>query len=432
MAPVTVLIPLGGLGTRFAKEGYLQPKPFINVLGKPMILWVLDSLKLCANDAVVIVYDPSFIPPKFWEPIASAYPNLVLVELDGPTRGAAETVMLGLSGVPRALRERPVMLIDGDTFYEEDIVSQYREVSTTTNAVFYFVDTQPQPLYSYIVFDDSARISQVKEKVKISDHANTGCYCFMRGVELESQCRALLEAGATQLSQDAVGEYYTSGVIARMIDEGHAFRALRVDASRMHVLGTPAQLRSFCTSWRLQPTLRICFDLDHTLVTAPRVSGDYSTCEPIPENIAYCRQLYEQGHTIIIATGRRMRTHKGNVAAVVADVGQITLKSLQDCGIPYHEISFGKPYAQFYIDDLAVSAFTDLPKAIGFYAGSPMCARSGGGGGAAPTPPPPLPPPPAEERRPSRGRAVSSAWVAAVAGVGLGVAIGIRIGKGAK
>ena len=35
-------------------------------------------------------------------------------------------------------------------------------------------DTQPKPIYSYIVFDPaSRRITQVKEKVKISDHANT-------------------------------------------------------------------------------------------------------------------------------------------------------------------------------------------------------------------------------------------------------------------
>ena len=34
-------------------------------------------------------------------------------------------------------------------------------------------DTQPKPIYSYIVFDPaSRRITQVKEKVKISDHAN--------------------------------------------------------------------------------------------------------------------------------------------------------------------------------------------------------------------------------------------------------------------
>jgi choline kinase len=153
----------------------------VNVLGKSMILWVIDSLKLRPDDALVIVYDPGFIGKKYWEPVCSAHPCVSLVELPGPTRGAAETVLLGLRGISRALRSRPVMLVDGDTFYEEDVVSGYRDICATCNGVYYFDDTQPRPLYSYIVFDASRRISQVKEKVKISDHANTGCYCFMRG-----------------------------------------------------------------------------------------------------------------------------------------------------------------------------------------------------------------------------------------------------------
>ena len=39
-----MMIPLGGLGSRFQKEGYTRPKPCVQVMGKPMILWVLDSL----------------------------------------------------------------------------------------------------------------------------------------------------------------------------------------------------------------------------------------------------------------------------------------------------------------------------------------------------------------------------------------------------
>jgi len=145
--PLTIMIPLGGVGSRFqkvhlrrniqldpplpnpapiiAQEGYASPKPFVNVLGKSMILWVIDSLKLRPDDALVIIYDPGFIARKYWEPICSAHKCVSLVELPGPTRGAAETVLLGLRGINRALRSRPVMLVDGDSFYEEDIVSAY-------------------------------------------------------------------------------------------------------------------------------------------------------------------------------------------------------------------------------------------------------------------------------------------------------------------
>merc|ERR1712087_242762 len=91
------------------------------------------------------------------------------------------------------------------------------------------------------------------------------------------------------------------------------------------------------------------------------------------------------GH-IIIATGRRMRTHKGNVAAVVADIGEVTIRTLRTLRIPYHELSFGKPYAQFYIDDLAVSAFRDLHRETGFYPGSSRCTPAAAAAPSAPKP----------------------------------------------
>jgi len=55
------------------------------------------------------------LKPKLWD-------RVTFVELKGPTRGAAETVLRGLEGLPAELVARPVMLCDGDTFYTADIV----------------------------------------------------------------------------------------------------------------------------------------------------------------------------------------------------------------------------------------------------------------------------------------------------------------------
>ena len=76
---LTVMIPLGGIGSRFQKEGYSKPKPFISVLGKPMILWVLNSLKLGPKDTLVVVYNPNWMSPKYWNAVHAKYPKLQLV-----------------------------------------------------------------------------------------------------------------------------------------------------------------------------------------------------------------------------------------------------------------------------------------------------------------------------------------------------------------
>ncbi len=41
---VNILIPMSGLGSRFTQAGYIDPKPLINVNGKPMIQAVVDNL----------------------------------------------------------------------------------------------------------------------------------------------------------------------------------------------------------------------------------------------------------------------------------------------------------------------------------------------------------------------------------------------------
>ena len=242
---------------------------------------------------------------------------------------------------------------------------------------------------------DGKQITAIKEKVKISDWANTGCYCFRDGERLLHYCGVIIDKGETQLSQDMKGEFYTSGVIKAMLDDGERFEALVLDRDCMHVLGTPSQLVDFCRAWPSPEAYRVCFDLDSTLFTAPRVKGDYATCEPIPRAVAMLKHLKAMGHYIILHTARRMRTHSGNVGAIVADVGAVTMESLRKAGVEYDELAFGKPWAQFYVDDKAVWAYADLEKELGYYPPTAPCVASKHA--APPTPrraAPPAPGPP--------------------------------------
>ena len=53
---MNIIIPVGGKGERFLNRGYKEKKPLINILGKPMISYVLDNLKIAADDRVFIIY----------------------------------------------------------------------------------------------------------------------------------------------------------------------------------------------------------------------------------------------------------------------------------------------------------------------------------------------------------------------------------------
>ena len=157
-------------------------------------------------------------------------------------------------------------------------------------------------------------------------------------------------------------------VIKRMINNGEIFTANKIQRQDFHVLGTPFQVKLFASERKNSFTpMRFCFDLDNTLVSYPRINGDYNTCEPLHNNINYLRHLKSQGHTIIIYTARRMKTWRGNIGSVIADIGEITLNSLNKFNIPYDEIYFGKPYADFYIDDLAINTQSNLERETGFH-----------------------------------------------------------------
>ena len=72
-----IIIPLGGSGLRFKNFNYRLPKPLINVLGKPIIFWLLDNL--IYNERIthiIIPYHSELARYKFEETIQSRYSNL--------------------------------------------------------------------------------------------------------------------------------------------------------------------------------------------------------------------------------------------------------------------------------------------------------------------------------------------------------------------
>ena len=355
---MNIIIPIGGIGQRFQDEGYLMPKPLISVLGKTMIYRVIDNLNLNEEDTIYIVYNSQLKEFNFENLVKFYFPkkNIKFISLDHVTKGASETILYGLNEMPVKELEKEFLVLDCDTFYEEDILEMYRK-SDNKNLIFYFKDEQTNPIFSYIKLDSNEWITDIKEKVKISDLANTGAYGFHTGRTLKQYIEKL--SGIST-------ETYTSYVYQEMLKDNLVIKGQQV--SKFSCVGTPLQLQIYCNKNKHNSEpLRICFDFDNTLVSYPTIPGDYYSVEPIQRNINFLKLLHSLGHTIIIHTARRMKTHGGNVGRVVADISRVTLDTLDKFDIPYDEIYFGKPYANFYIDDLAVNPSISMNQAIGVY-----------------------------------------------------------------
>jgi beta-phosphoglucomutase-like phosphatase (HAD superfamily) len=221
-----------------------------------MIFYVLDSLNISKNDKIYIIYNTILERDKFTQVIKNKYPLIEFISLPRDTKGAAETLYLGLNGVINSIiNSNKNIVLDCDTVYQEDIIDIYRN-SVHNNAVFYSVKENEKPIYSYIQMDEYSRITDIKEKEKISNNANTGAYCFENIEILCKYCKYILDENIVFNN-----EPYTSCVINEMLKKDIMFHGIELKDSSIISLGTPSDVEKYLTSTKI-----LLFDLDGTLV----------------------------------------------------------------------------------------------------------------------------------------------------------------------
>lgn len=257
---MNIIIPLGGKGERFLRDGYYQPKPLIKILHKEMIFYVLDSLNLCYQDNVYIIYSFDLDNFNFASIILAKYPKIRLIPIHYQTSGAVETLYYGLSHImSNDSSNKKCVLLDCDTFYSQDILEIIRN-SPNNNLVFYTKKYDEPPLYSYISMDSSCKILEIKEKVKISSNANTGCYVFNDITTLHHYSKFVLDNKIT-----FNGEPYTSCVIDQIIKTDDFF-GHELDNTSVFSLGTPTDVKKF-----INQCFVFLFDLDGTIVITDHI-----------------------------------------------------------------------------------------------------------------------------------------------------------------
>jgi HAD superfamily hydrolase (TIGR01509 family) len=279
---MNIIIPIGGKGERFQKKGYKEPKPLINILGKPMIHYILDNLRISEEDSVFIVYYNAIDPVLFNSVIKNKYPNINLIEITYQTKGASETIFEGLKTIRTLTKNKKTMLFDCDTFYTEDVISKYRNIEE--NAVFYNLNQEENPIYSYISFDDAKIINSISEKKKISDYANTGIYCFSDINELFDFSKEIVEKNVM-----FNGECYTSCIIDAMLKNKKQFVGIELNPNFVFNLGTPKQLETYINN-----VYFFLFDLDGTLVNSENIYYEVWKELLTEYNVSLTREMFQQ------------------------------------------------------------------------------------------------------------------------------------------
>jgi dTDP-glucose pyrophosphorylase len=356
---MNIIIPIGGSGQRFVNEGYKKPKPLIRALGKPIIFWNLEHLMPGKDDVIFIIYREEFQRYDFENQIKRNFRNFTFkfIAIRNDTRGAAETVLFALNAMTESRLNQLTLIVDADNFYPDDIIGMAKDQNRSL--IFYKKDFYPEPIYSYIAIEGD-RVTDIREKVKISDNACVGAYCFESAAMLADTIKTVITREKKQKN-----EYYISALYSQLLQEGRAVYA--AELSDFICLGTPQQVKSFSTHFNTsEKKYRFCFDLEMILGSGNEKCEDDISGEHNKTMINYLNYLHSLGHTIILYGSLESSFFEG-MDAVPARLAEL----LKNRKVFYDDIHLGKPVADFYIDNQSIDPSNDLEKELGFYNAHP-------------------------------------------------------------
>jgi len=238
----TVVITMAGRGQRFRDAGHDRPKYEISVRGRTLFAWALDSLRSWSDAGADFVFlarreddARAFVAGQC---AAQGISAPAVVELDGTTDGQATTALLA----GRHVREpsAPFVVYNIDTHVRPGAMRAEAAAGDGWLPCF-----EPEgDAWSFARADGEGRVTEVREKVRISPYATVGLYWFSSFALYEHVYAAHFAAG----TGEEAGERYIAPMYNTMIAEGAAVHLELLAAGDVVALGTPEDVERFARS----------------------------------------------------------------------------------------------------------------------------------------------------------------------------------------
>lgn len=230
-----IVIPMAGSGSRFSQAGYTDPKPLIDVMGKPMIQAVVDNLG--SQHKYVFVMQSSL-----WQShqaqLTQALSHVAdkhFVFVDGLTQGAAETC---LKAFDRINLDQPLMIANCDQImdWHADQFYSWFESSHTDGCILTF--NADSIKHSYVQLDAHGFITQAAEKQVISNWATVGVYLWRKAQYFKQAADAMMAKNIRTNNEFYVCPTYNENVLM-----GHKVNTYHI--STHWPIGTPEELHAY-------------------------------------------------------------------------------------------------------------------------------------------------------------------------------------------
>lgn len=243
---IHLVMPMGGGGTRFGKQGFELPKPLIELQGKPFFFWAVQSVVrfMDVKDLVFVVLQEHIDSFFIDERIMEFYPNAKVCVIPHVLDGAVLTCMEGISLIED---DNPILFNDCDHAFLSGKFYDFCErgkFSDVDGALLTFHSNSPA--YSYVKFDSDGKVIGTIEKEVVSNEAICGAYYFKNRYIF---CRAVQD----YLEKCAYSEYFVSGVYNEMVSRSQRIITFPLDE---HIsFGTPEEFELASEDVRLRRLL---------------------------------------------------------------------------------------------------------------------------------------------------------------------------------
>lgn len=247
-SPGAIIIPMAGLGQRFASEGYTVTKPLVLVSGQPMVIAASNDLPGTQQSVFILREDmPGF--QTVVKQLRADYPGTIIETVVSVTEGQACTALLGADALERALDDvaGPIVIgaCDNGALYDREAYRTLAEDPTVdviiwgarghANAV-----RNPQ-MFGWIDAENGI-IRRVSVKTPLAnpqhDPIVTGTFTFRRVEDFRRAVARMIERNGR-----INGEFYIDNCINDAIELGLSCRLFEVQSYISW--GTPNDLKTF-------------------------------------------------------------------------------------------------------------------------------------------------------------------------------------------
>jgi dTDP-glucose pyrophosphorylase len=233
---INVVIPMNGEGSRFTEQGYTLPKPLVDVFGVPMIQRAVWSFGVGGRYIYIVnaeqskKYNYSKLLPEM-TPLL----EVLVIEADGPTRGAAETVLLAKEYIDN---DDVLITCNSDQIVEWD-PNEFLTAAGDDNLDGCIpIFNSDNPKWSYVETDEDGLVTMAAEKDPISNQATVGFYYWKHGSDYVEYAQKMIEKDIR-----VNDEFYVCPVYNEAIAAGKKVGVYQVD--KMFGLGTPEDLEEY-------------------------------------------------------------------------------------------------------------------------------------------------------------------------------------------